>query len=116
MLRPDLEPTVLVTYSLLECRHMMLTPMRSWQEILPGAVPTIWFIVASSSEALCWRAPARSMRNQNAPAHGFPDPRGSDEAPDIFTAMQQQLGLKLESTKALVDVLVIDKVEKPSDN
>lgn len=36
--------------------------------------------------------------------------------PDIFTAMQQQLGLKLESTKALVDVLVIDKVEKPSEN
>jgi uncharacterized protein (TIGR03435 family) len=37
-------------------------------------------------------------------------------APDIFTAMQQQLGLKLESTKALVDVMVIDKVEKPSEN
>jgi uncharacterized protein (TIGR03435 family) len=32
------------------------------------------------------------------------------------TAMQQQLGLKLESTKALVDVMVIDHVEKPSPN
>jgi len=39
-----------------------------------------------------------------------------DAAPDIFTAMQQQLGLKLESTKAPVDVMVIDKVEKPSEN
>jgi bla regulator protein blaR1 len=37
-------------------------------------------------------------------------------SPDIFTAMQQQLGLKLESTKAQVDVMVIDKVEKPSEN
>jgi uncharacterized protein (TIGR03435 family) len=36
--------------------------------------------------------------------------------PDLFTAIQQQLGLKLESTKAQVDVLVIDKVEKPSEN
>jgi uncharacterized protein (TIGR03435 family) len=39
-----------------------------------------------------------------------------DAAPDLFTAFQQQLGLKLESTKAPVDVLVIDKVEKPSEN
>jgi uncharacterized protein (TIGR03435 family) len=36
--------------------------------------------------------------------------------PDLFTAFQQQLGLKLESTKAPVDVLVIDRVEKPSAN
>jgi len=39
-----------------------------------------------------------------------------DAAPDLFTAFQQQLGLKLESTKAPVDVMVIDKVEKPSEN
>ncbi len=39
-----------------------------------------------------------------------------DAPPDIFAAMQQQLGLKLESTKAMVDVFVIDKVEKPSEN
>lgn len=39
-----------------------------------------------------------------------------DAPPDIFTAFQQQLGLKLESTKAQVDVLVIDNVEKPSAN
>jgi uncharacterized protein (TIGR03435 family) len=36
--------------------------------------------------------------------------------PDLFTAFQEQLGLKLESTKALVDVLVIDRAEKPSEN
>jgi uncharacterized protein (TIGR03435 family) len=36
--------------------------------------------------------------------------------PDLFTAIQQQLGLKMESAKAPVDVLVIDKVEKPSEN
>jgi len=39
-----------------------------------------------------------------------------DAAPDLFAAVQQQLGLKLESTKAPVEVLVIDKVEKPSEN
>ncbi len=39
-----------------------------------------------------------------------------DTHPDLFTALQDQLGLKLESTKAPVDVLMIDRVEKPSEN
>jgi uncharacterized protein (TIGR03435 family) len=34
----------------------------------------------------------------------------------IFTALQEDLGLKLESTKGLVDELVIDHVEEPSGN
>jgi uncharacterized protein (TIGR03435 family) len=47
-----------------------------------------------------------------------PAPAGNDvdAPPDIFAAFQQQLGLKLQSTKASVDVLVIDKVDKPSAN
>ncbi len=39
-----------------------------------------------------------------------------DAPPDIFLAFQQQLGLKLESTKAFVDVIVIEKIERPSEN
>jgi uncharacterized protein (TIGR03435 family) len=39
-----------------------------------------------------------------------------DAAPDLFAAFQQQLGLKLEPTKAPADVMVIDKVERPSEN
>ena len=36
--------------------------------------------------------------------------------PSIFAALQEQLGLKLESQKGPVKILVIDHVEKPSDN
>jgi len=38
------------------------------------------------------------------------------DGPSLFTAIQEQLGLKLESTKAPVDVLVIDHIERPSEN
>ncbi len=40
----------------------------------------------------------------------------ADSGPSIFTAIQEQLGLKLESTKGPVQVLVIDHVEMPSEN
>jgi uncharacterized protein (TIGR03435 family) len=44
-------------------------------------------------------------------------PQASDNPPPgLFTAIQEQLGLKLDPTKAAVDVLMIDHAEKPSAN
>jgi uncharacterized protein (TIGR03435 family) len=46
-----------------------------------------------------------------------PPPSGDPNAPPgLFTAIQEQLGLRLESTNAPVEALIIDRVEKPSDN
>jgi len=45
-----------------------------------------------------------------------PPTEAPDAPPDLFTAIQQQIGLKLETKKLPVDVLVIDHVEKPSEN
>jgi uncharacterized protein (TIGR03435 family) len=43
-------------------------------------------------------------------------PPASGDAPSIFVAIQEQLGLKLEAAKGPVEFLVIDHVEKPSEN
>jgi uncharacterized protein (TIGR03435 family) len=41
---------------------------------------------------------------------------GADAAPNLYEAIQQQLGLKLSAEKTQVDVIVIDHVDKPSPN
>ncbi len=43
-------------------------------------------------------------------------PAGQDPGPDLFEAVEKQLGLKLEKTKAPLEVLVVDHVEKPDEN
>jgi uncharacterized protein (TIGR03435 family) len=48
-----------------------------------------------------------------APAVGL---EASDPLPSIFTAVQEQLGLRLDSTKGPIEVLVIDNVTKPIEN
>ena len=51
------------------------------------------------------------------PPPAVPGPPASDSnGPSLFTALEEQLGLKIESTKGPVDILVIDSVEKPSEN
>jgi uncharacterized protein (TIGR03435 family) len=49
---------------------------------------------------------------QSAATDGGPlDPGG----PSLFTAIQEQLGLQLESQKGLVETIVIDRVERPAE-
>ena len=47
-----------------------------------------------------------------------PDPLNAVDAigPSIFTLLEEQLGLKLDSSTGPADVLVIDHIERPTEN
>jgi uncharacterized protein (TIGR03435 family) len=54
---------------------------------------------------------------QNSPSQAGGDRAMTDSnLPDLFTAIREQLGLTLESTKGMLNVLVIDSVQRPAEN
>jgi uncharacterized protein (TIGR03435 family) len=59
--------------------------------------------------------PDESQAVQFAPG-GLRPPPSDTTGPSIITALQEQLGLKLESQKGPVEMFVIDHVERPSEN
>jgi uncharacterized protein (TIGR03435 family) len=66
---------------------------------------------------LRWNADQPTGGVQNEPGNPSTSLPATDQsAPSIFTTLQEQLGLKLESGKGPVDNFVIDSVDKPSEN
>jgi uncharacterized protein (TIGR03435 family) len=54
--------------------------------------------------------------DESQPNSGGDAPPADAAGPTVFTAVQEQLGLRLEPVKGPVPVVVIDRVVKPSDN
>ena len=50
------------------------------------------------------------------PRSGAASDAAPDDAPEFFTALREQLGLKLVPQKSKVPILVIDHIERPSEN
>jgi uncharacterized protein (TIGR03435 family) len=56
----------------------------------------------------------QAVSNDNMPVG--PNAQGEVPGPSIAQAIKQQLGLKLESTKGAVELLVIDHIQQPTAN
>ncbi|HEY1241833.1 MAG TPA: TIGR03435 family protein [Bryobacteraceae bacterium] len=50
------------------------------------------------------------------PPNAQPPAPDGEAPPDLFAALQQQIGLQMKMTKAQVEVMIIDKAQKPSEN
>jgi uncharacterized protein (TIGR03435 family) len=57
---------------------------------------------------LRWTLPARPL--------GEPNQQTIESSAEVFTGLREQLGLKLDATRAPYDVLVIDAVSRPTSN
>jgi uncharacterized protein (TIGR03435 family) len=95
------------------------TPLSQFAQYLSGSLQRVVVdqtgLMGNFDLNLTWTPDAVGPPAPDAPADlakliAAIDPNG----PSLFTAIQEQLGLKLESTKAPVDVLVIDHVERPT--
>ena len=102
------------------------TLIKSWHNgRMKYFVPPILAILITSG---AWPSQSHQTRNRRAGrydfqlhwqpdlAAGVPTTPDAEPLPDIFTAFQQQLGLRLQATRAVADTLVIDKVERPTAN
>jgi uncharacterized protein (TIGR03435 family) len=53
---------------------------------------------------------------QGQPPPGAPPPQIDPDGPSLFTALQEQLGLKLQDQRGPVEILVIDSIDRPTEN
>lgn len=66
--------------------------------------------------SLEWAPDFSLMQHPTGPMAAPPPPASDVTGPTIFTALQEQLGLKLQPGTGTIDVVVVDHVERPSEN
>jgi uncharacterized protein (TIGR03435 family) len=101
-------------------RNMTMKEFASWMQsgVMDKPVVDQTGLTARYDFNLKW-TPDDSQFAQFRGTNGPPQPPAGDNPdapPSLYTALQEQLGLKFTATKAMDDVIVIDHVEKPSSN
>ena len=110
------------------CGLASLTPNRASMAMLADQLSTrLWRVVIDKTGIkgdYAFKLSWTPMPNEYGPealglpprSGNSPPPDGVNVGPSIFTALKEQLGLRLESQKGPVEVIVIDRIQRPSGN
>jgi uncharacterized protein (TIGR03435 family) len=102
----------------LTVRNQSMTDFASWmQTVLDKPVVDETELPGKYDFQLKWTPDESQFATFRAAGATIPPPSDDPKAPpNLYTAMQEQLGLKMGPAKTATDVIVIDHVEKPSEN
>lgn len=101
---------------MIACKLSMEGFVRALQLTLDRPVLDQTGLAGNYSFDLKWTPDVSSPGMMPGPAPSAETAPPLTSGPSIFTAIQEQLGLKLESTKGPVETIVITHIEKPSEN
>lgn len=133
--RPDGRPGPRLRPTTAACRSFLVAPTAAqdaiptcgFSRVGPGSLSGINVPMSLLGGVLAQRADVgRVVQDRTGLSGGFDldleftpgaaAPNDNPNAPGLFTALQEQLGLRLESARGPVDVLVVDRAERPSKN
>jgi uncharacterized protein (TIGR03435 family) len=102
----------------LTVRNQSMTDFASWmQTVLDKPVVNQTELPGKYDFQLKWTPDESQFATFRGTGTSIPPPSDDAKAPpNLYTAMQEQLGLKMGPEKIPADVIVIDHVEKPSEN
>jgi uncharacterized protein (TIGR03435 family) len=110
---PDLRGMLQMSQGTIRARHEMLDGMLQAPFFGLGGRPIVNHtgLTGTYDLTLHWTPDQPAAPNPDGTA-----PAPVDSGVSIFTALQEQLGLKLAPAKAPVEIIVVDNIERPSEN
>lgn len=95
-------------------RNITMTDFASWmQTVLDRPIVDHTGLQGRFQGVLKWNPDESQFAVFGPPPHPSTAP---DAPPDLYTAIQEQIGLRLDAAKTPVTVMVLDHVEEPSEN
>jgi uncharacterized protein (TIGR03435 family) len=115
---PDTQISNMIGRGTLESRHIKMSDLAKILAIPLGrSVVDKTGLTGDYDFTMKWTPDlGESMKPKGLPEGPPAEAPQPSDGPSLFTAIQEQLGLKLEGQKGPVETFVIDRAEKPSEN